>query len=58
VPEYLAPGVFVEEVSYRSKAIDGVTTTGAGAFLLGVFLGLIAALAVDRARRRRRFTPS
>ena len=58
MPEYLAPGVFVEEVSYRSKAIDGVATTGVGAFVLGIFLGLFAALAVDRARRRRRFPPS
>src|SRR5512133_691144 len=55
VPEYLAPGVFVEEVSYRSKAIDGVATTGV---VLGIFLGLFAALAVDRACRRRRFPPS
>ena len=23
VPEYLAPGVYVEEVSYRSKSIEG-----------------------------------
>jgi hypothetical protein len=58
VPEYLAPGVFVEEVNYRSKAIDGVATTGVEAFVLGIFLGLLAALAVDRARRRRRFPPS
>jgi uncharacterized protein involved in exopolysaccharide biosynthesis len=58
VPEYLAPGVFVEEASYRSKAIDGVSTTGVGAFALGIFLGLFAALAADRARRRRRFPPS
>lgn len=27
MPEYLAPGVFVEEVSYRSKSIEGVGTT-------------------------------
>lgn len=30
MPDYLAPGVFVEEVSYRSKAIEGVGTTTAG----------------------------
>ena len=26
MPEYLAPGVFVEEVSFRSKSIEGVPT--------------------------------
>jgi hypothetical protein len=56
VPEYLAPGVFVEEVSYRSKAIEGVSTTAGGfaAFLLGVLLGLGASIAMEKARRRRR----
>ena len=29
MPEYLAPGVFVEEVSYRAKSIDGVETSTA-----------------------------
>ena len=57
VPEYLAPGVFVEEVSNRSKAIEGVSTTGVGAFLLGILLRVLAALAVDRARRRRHLRP-
>jgi phage tail sheath protein FI len=55
VPEYLAPGVYVEEISYRSKAIDGVPTS-VGALVLGIFLGVAAAIAVDRARRRRRLT--
>lgn len=27
MPEYLAPGVYVEEVSYRSKSIEGVPTS-------------------------------
>jgi len=27
MPEYLAPGVFVEEVSFRSKSIEGVGTS-------------------------------
>jgi phage tail sheath protein FI len=27
MPEYLAPGVYVEEVSFRAKAIEGVSTT-------------------------------
>src|SRR5437879_2055249 len=30
MPEYLAPGVFVEEVSYRAKTIEGVSTTTTG----------------------------
>src|SRR4051794_35949071 len=27
MPEYLAPGVFVEETSFRSKSIEGVSTS-------------------------------
>lgn len=27
MPEYLAPGVFLEEVSFRAKAIPGVPTS-------------------------------
>ncbi|CAN5805358.1 hypothetical protein BH20ACI4_BH20ACI4_11950 [soil metagenome] len=30
MPEYLAPGVFIEEVSFRSKSIEGVSTTTTG----------------------------
>jgi phage tail sheath protein FI len=30
MPEYLAPGVYVEEVSYRAKSIEGVGTTTTG----------------------------
>ena len=30
MPEYLAPGVYVEESSYRSKSIEGVETSTAG----------------------------
>ena len=30
MPEYLAPGVYVEEVSFRSKSIEGVSTTTSG----------------------------
>src|SRR5262245_58371245 len=30
MPEYLAPGVYVEETSYRSKSIEGVSTTTTG----------------------------
>jgi phage tail sheath protein FI len=30
MPEYLAPGVFVEEVSFRSKSIEGVSSSTTG----------------------------
>lgn len=30
MPEYLAPGVFVEEVSFRAKSIEGVSTSTTG----------------------------
>lgn len=30
MPEYLAPGVFVEEISFRSKSIEGLGTTTTG----------------------------
>src|SRR5260221_4593678 len=30
MPEYLAPGVYIEEVSYRAKLIEGVSTSTAG----------------------------
>jgi len=30
VPEYLRPGVYVEETSYRAKSIEGVSTSTAG----------------------------
>lgn len=30
MPEYLAPGVYLEEVSYRAKTIEGVSTSTAG----------------------------
>lgn len=36
MPEYLAPGVYVEEVSFRSKSIEGVPTSTTG------FAGLTA----------------
>jgi phage tail sheath protein FI len=75
VPEYLAPAVFVEETSYRSKSIEGVSTStsgfvgsirrGVGAIVktaavvtLGVLVGVIASIAVDRARSRCRRAPS
>jgi ABC-type nitrate/sulfonate/bicarbonate transport system permease component len=56
VPEYLAPGIYVEETGYRSKAIEGVSTSTRGfpGFVLGVLLGVAVSLAVGRARRRRR----
>src|SRR5688500_7963807 len=30
MPEYLAPGVYVEEVSFRSKTIEGIPTSTTG----------------------------
>ncbi len=30
MPEYLAPGVYVEEISFRSKSIEGVSTSTTG----------------------------
>lgn len=30
MPEYMAPGVYVEEVSFRAKSIEGVSTSVAG----------------------------
>lgn len=30
MPEYLAPGVFIEETSYRARSIEGVSTTTTG----------------------------
>jgi uncharacterized protein len=30
MPEYLSPGVYIEETSYRAKAIEGVATSTAG----------------------------
>ena len=30
MPEYLAPGVYVEEVSFRQKTIEGVSTSTTG----------------------------
>ena len=64
MPEYLAPGIYIEETSYRSKSIPGVFTD-AGGFIelvgraaavlgLGVLVGVVAAMAADKARRRRR----
>jgi hypothetical protein len=55
MPEYLAPGVYVEETGYRSKAIEGVFTSTGGfaGFMLGVLLGVVVSLAVYKARRRR-----
>ena len=30
MPEYLAPGIYIEEVSFRSKSIEGVSTSTTG----------------------------
>jgi hypothetical protein len=53
VSEYLAPGVYVEEVSFRSKSIPGVSTGAAGALVLGVLIGVGLAVLVDQVNRRR-----
>ena len=52
MPEYLQPGVYVEEVSYRSKSIPGVPTSAAGVIALGVLIGVFVAVLVDAVRRR------
>jgi len=68
VREYLEPGVYVEEENFRSKPIDGVATAARcflGPFRRGInsavktlvtgfLLGTAAAIALDRARHRRR----
>jgi hypothetical protein len=53
VPEYLAPGVYVEEVSYRARSIAGVPTSAVGFLALGVLVGVGLAVLVDRAAHRR-----
>jgi uncharacterized protein with ACT and thioredoxin-like domain len=50
LPEELHPGVYVEEVAYRSKAIPGVPTVAL--VLAGVLLGVAAAIALEKVRRR------
>ncbi len=45
--EYLAPGVYLEEVGLRAKSIPGVS-----AFLFGIILGVAVSVAVDRLRSR------
>ena len=30
MPEYLAPGVFVDELNFRGKSIEGVSTSTTG----------------------------
>jgi len=75
MPEYLQPGVYVEEVDFRSKSIEGVSTSTRGfvgsirrrvdaivktaaVVMLGVLLGVVASIAVDKGRRRCRRAPS
>jgi phage tail sheath protein FI len=43
--EYLHPGVYVEEVSYRTKVIDGVAT-----LVVGMLIGVAVSIAIDRLR--------
>jgi hypothetical protein len=51
VPEELHPGVYVEEVAYRSRTIPGVPTVVV--LLAGVLLGVAAGIALERTRCRR-----
>jgi phage tail sheath protein FI len=70
VPEYLYPGVYVEEID-PGKSIEGVPTgtsgflgsircslgasaTIAAVLVFGVLIGAVAAIAVDKRRRRAR----
>jgi hypothetical protein len=53
VPEYLAPGVYVEEVSFRSRSIPGVPTNPCGALVLGFLIGVGLAVFVDQILRSR-----
>jgi hypothetical protein len=53
MPEYLAPGVYIEEVTYRSKSIAGVFTSAGGALGVGVLTGVGLAVLVDQFLRRR-----
>jgi phage tail sheath protein FI len=46
--EYLHPGVYVEEVSYRTRVIDGVAT-----LVVGMLIGVAASIAIDRLCRPR-----
>jgi hypothetical protein len=48
MPEYLHPGVYIEEVSYRTKVIDGVVT-----LVVGMLVGVATSIAIDRLRRAR-----
>ena len=47
MPEYLAPGVYVEEVSFRSKSIEGVPTSTTG------YAGIVARLVQEDLEHRR-----
>jgi phage tail sheath protein FI len=43
--EYLHPGVYVEEVTYRMKVIDGVAT-----LVVGMLIGVAVSIAIERLR--------
>ena len=74
MPEYLHPGVYVEELD-PGKSIEGVPTSTSGflgsfrcslgaslkiaaVLVFGVLLGAAAAIALDKRRRRARHDPS
>jgi len=46
MPEYLSPGVYVEEVSFRAKSLEGVSTSTTG------FTGLTSSTSASRMMRR------
>jgi hypothetical protein len=73
VPEYLHPGVYVEEID-PGKSIEGVPTSAddflgsircslgaavkiAAVLVFGVLLGAAAAIVLDKRRRRARHHP-
>ena len=50
MPEYLTPGVYVEETSFRSRSIEGVATSTFG--MAGLTRVRSGALRRSRPRRR------
>jgi phage tail sheath protein FI len=64
MPEYLSPGVYVDEFETGARPIEGVGTSTAAAFLghlpklaTGVAIGVVVALILKRAATARRVDP-
>jgi hypothetical protein len=53
LPEYVAPGVYTEEVSFRSRSVPGVPTNPCGALALGFLIGVGLAVFIDQIIRSR-----